>query len=190
MTPLDVIQKVFPRATSPADLLQVLLGLALATAVAALASWAVRSTGHPVQRLGRIVYLDTPDQPTLIRQDLNFSGRPDFVVQTGFWLWKDVRPVEFKTGKPPAVPYAGHVLQLAGYGLLVEGETGRYPRYGYIMYEGGRSQTLHKVRLGPRLGWMAAQVVKAIAAGKCHPLQVPVDRRCSGCRQAVACPVL
>src|SRR5688572_3275639 len=190
MTPLDLLQQAFPRADTPADTLQVLLGLVLALVTALLAGHVVRFTGHPVQRLGRILYLDAPEYPTLVRQDLLFSGRPDFVVQTGFWWWKHVRPVEFKTGKPPNVPYAGHVLQLAGYGLLIEGEVGHYPRHGYIVYEEGSSYRLHKVRLGPQVAWMATQFVKAIASGDCYPQSVPVDGRCTGCRQAAACPVL
>lgn len=91
-----------------------------------------RQTGLPE---GRLVYADTGDQdwrPTtpLYSANYNLIGKPDYLVETT----EGVIPVEVKSRPAPAVPYLGHLLQLAAYCLLVEETTGYTPPHGFLKY--------------------------------------------------------
>jgi len=185
----DLLWQAFPRASTPAEQLQVVGGLLVALALAVAAYFVVRRTGHPIQRLGSVVYVDDGRAATLYHAGADVDGRPDFVVWAGPWLWKEHRPVEYKTSRLPRTPYAGHVLQLAGYGLLIEAETGKYPRVGYLVYDHDGAPKAVKVRLGPRARALTLKVVATIREGR-YPEVLPVDGRCRGCRQAANCPIL
>jgi CRISPR-associated exonuclease Cas4 len=83
---------------------------------------------------GRVVAADVGDwqrldRPLFSRQH-QLTGRPDYVVADG----ADLIPVEVKSGRAPAHPYASHVLQLAAYCLLVAQTSGRRPPYGILRY--------------------------------------------------------
>jgi CRISPR-associated exonuclease Cas4 len=83
---------------------------------------------------GRVVASDTGnwrrcDRP-LYAARYRLAGRPDYLVRTGSGLV----PVEVKTGRRGAQPYASDLLQLGAYLLLVEESTGRRPPYGLLCY--------------------------------------------------------
>lgn len=83
---------------------------------------------------GRLISLDTLDlrQPGNALYDpvFHLTGRPDYLVeQAGSLL-----PVEVKSGRAPADPWPGQVLQLAAYCRLVHASTGNRPAYGVLKY--------------------------------------------------------
>lgn len=83
---------------------------------------------------GRVIALDTLDlrQPDRALYDpvYHLSGRPDYLVERG----GSVIPVEVKSGRAPARPWPGQVLQLAAYCRLVHASTGHRPQYGVLKY--------------------------------------------------------
>ena len=185
-----ILRKGFPQADTPAEEFQLLLGLALFSAMAALAYFVVRYSSNPLQRLGPIVYLDDGQSPGFYRADLDFAGRPDMVVRAGPWFRKEDRPVEFKSGDPPSTPYDGHILQLMGSGLSIEGHCGAHPRHGYVAYEDpDTGYIVHQVSLGLRSRAIAKRFVEELRSG-IHPASVPVDHRCRGCPHQGSCPMV
>ena len=83
---------------------------------------------------GKLVYADTGawrrcERP-LFSSRYALSGKPDYLVQERGRMV----PVEVKPGRTAGVPYAGDVLQLAAYCLLVEEVYGQRPPYGYLKY--------------------------------------------------------
>lgn len=111
-----------------------LLALA-ATAGLAYLLWARsraehRQTGLPE---GDVVYADTEgweECRPLYAPRWRLAGKPDYLVRVG----DDTIPVEVKPGRRAARPYAGDVLQLAAYCLLVEEAEGRPPPHGLLCY--------------------------------------------------------
>jgi CRISPR-associated exonuclease Cas4 len=95
-----------------------------------------RSTGIPS---GRVVYSDTGawkkiERP-LYHEMTHLTGRPDYLVEhRGIQI-----PIEVKSGYAPALPYEGHLYQLAAYCLLVEKNYNQRPPFGLIHY---RNRTL------------------------------------------------
>ncbi len=91
-----------------------------------------RASGLPA---GRITYNDARaergDVRPLVDRELGLVGKPDYLVEleNGAMI-----PVEVKSGQAPRSPYAGHVLQLAAYCLLVESTFGRRPPFGILRY--------------------------------------------------------
>lgn len=84
---------------------------------------------------GRLIYVDTDDEwrpadKPLYSAAHNLTGKPDYLVETS----AGVIPVEVKSSRAPAVPYLGHILQLAAYSLLVEETTGQTPPHGWLQY--------------------------------------------------------
>jgi CRISPR-associated exonuclease Cas4 len=82
---------------------------------------------------GRVIYEDMGNgshRNALISRQHGLSGRPDYLVKTRGGLV----PVEVKTGRAPAQPHQGHVMQLAAYCLLVEETYGQRPSHGIIRY--------------------------------------------------------
>ena len=109
-------------------------GLMGATAVLWIWSRRLRqASGVPA---GEIIYTDTgmwfPNDSPLYAADLRLVGKPDYLVEKANG---DIIPVEVKSGKAPAEPWEGHVLQLAAYCLLVEEEYGKRPFYGILQYK-------------------------------------------------------
>jgi CRISPR-associated exonuclease Cas4 len=84
---------------------------------------------------GRIIYIDTDDEWRPANKPLysavhNLTGKPDYLVESP----AGVIPVEVKSSRAPAVPYLGHILQMAAYCLLVEETTGQTPAHGWLQY--------------------------------------------------------
>jgi len=84
---------------------------------------------------GRLIYVDTdnewhPPEKPLYTAAHNLTGKPDYLVETS----AGIIPVEVKSSTAPAVPYLGHILQLAAYCLLVEETTGQTPPHGWLQY--------------------------------------------------------
>jgi CRISPR-associated exonuclease Cas4 len=65
-------------------------------------------------------------------------------------------PIEVKPSRTAAKPYAGDLLQLAAYCLLVEDTTGQAPPYGLLRYA-------HRTFRVPYTADLRAQLLKVIA---------------------------
>lgn len=105
--------------------------LAIGLALLWLAQRGQKESGLPE---GRVVYTDTGawgrvERPLFSREFL-ITGKPDYLVSAE----GAVIPVEVKSSRAPAQPYASHVLQLAAYCLLVEQQTQQRPPHGIIKY--------------------------------------------------------
>ncbi len=98
---------------------------------------------------GRLIYADTyptdwhPPARPLYSPTYNLVGKPDYLVRTA----QGVIPVEIKSTDAPDLPYLGHLLQLAAYGLLVEETTGQRPPRGLLKY----ADALYEVDFTPEL---------------------------------------
>jgi CRISPR-associated exonuclease Cas4 len=85
---------------------------------------------------GRLIYADTsakdwrPNDTPLYSATYHLVGKPDYLVETK----QGIIPVEVKSTSAPAIPYLGHLLQLAAYCLLVEETTGQTPPHGLLKY--------------------------------------------------------
>ncbi len=117
-----------------AGLILAALGLGLALAAFLLMRLGRRQRETLGLPPGRIVTSDTGgwrrcEQP-LFSARYRLAGKPDYLVQVG----KALVPVEVKPGRLASEPYAGDVLQLGAYLLLVEEETAHHPPYGLLRY--------------------------------------------------------
>lgn len=85
---------------------------------------------------GDVFYNDTgawrANSHVLHAADLRLAGKPDYLVEQADG---SIIPVELKSGMAPARPWAGQVLQLAAYCLLVEATYGARPSYGILQYK-------------------------------------------------------
>jgi CRISPR-associated exonuclease Cas4 len=83
---------------------------------------------------GRVLYSDVGVEravnETLFSDELSLLGRPDYLIQSAAGLV----PVEVKSGRTPARPYAAHIYQLAAYCYLVHNEYQQRPPHGIIRY--------------------------------------------------------
>ncbi len=165
-----------------------LVFLALALALAGLwLFWRARlqrqQAGLPP---GRLVYVDTGAwnrcDRSLFSNEHRLAGRPDYLVVSR----EGVVPVEVKSGPAPAAPYAAHVLQLAAYCLLVEGQEGSRPTHGILKYDDRAFEIEYTPELRERLLATLEAMRADLQAGD-------VDRshreagRCRGCGQRTAC---
>lgn len=94
-----------------------------------------QQTGLPA---GEVVYSDTgqwekQEQP-LISRRYGLVGRPDYLVRVVESGQSVSIPVEVKSRRRPAEPFASHILQLATYCLLVEDVQKVRPPYGLLRY--------------------------------------------------------
>jgi CRISPR-associated exonuclease Cas4 len=84
---------------------------------------------------GSVIYADGgawyQNGEVLTDPSLRLAGEPDYLVEQENGL---IIPVEIKSGKAPAMPYAGHVLQLIAYCCLVESAYGVRPSHGILQY--------------------------------------------------------
>ena len=80
----------------------------------------------------RAIYQDTRETPgaLLSARSIPLRGKPDILIKEGH----AIIPVELKTGRTPAAPYPGHVLQVLAYCLLVEEHYRVRPPHGIIRY--------------------------------------------------------
>jgi CRISPR-associated exonuclease Cas4 len=127
--------------------------LALALILLGSGWWLYHRSRHWQQEsglpTGRLIYADvasdtwrSPPQP-LYAEAYNLIGKPDYLVDTG----QGIIPVEVKSSPAPAIPYLGHILQLAAYCLLVEATTGQTPSHGLLKY----ADALYEVDFTPEL---------------------------------------
>lgn len=81
---------------------------------------------------GLPIYHDTQEQPgkLIFSHHYRVKGKPDFLYEQGGF----VIPIEVKTGRTPATPFEGHIMQLMTYCVLVEENYGSRPPYGIIRY--------------------------------------------------------
>lgn len=84
---------------------------------------------------GEVIYTDSGawhsmTEP-LVDAELRLAGKPDYLVAQPDGL---IIPVEVKSGRAPAQPWPGHVLQLMAYCLLVETTYGVRPTHGILQY--------------------------------------------------------
>jgi len=97
------------------------------------AKW--RTTGLPD---GEVVYSDTgqweKQEKPLVSRRYGLVGRPDYLVRVVENGQTIPVPVEVKSRRRPAEPYASHILQLATYCLLVEDVLKVRPTYGLLHY--------------------------------------------------------
>jgi CRISPR-associated exonuclease Cas4 len=112
----------------------ILLALVLGAAGVWLLLRGQKARGDTGLPAGKVAYVDTGawdrcDHP-LYSNRHRLTGKPDYLVQSKI----GVIPVEVKSRAAPSQPYRSHVLQLAGYCLLVEDQEGRAPPYGILKY--------------------------------------------------------
>jgi len=135
---------------------------------------------------GRVVAADVGpwrrlDRP-LVSRRYGLTGRPDYVVADG----ADLIPVEVKSARAPARPYASHVLQLAAYCLLVAETSGRRPPYGILRYADRTFQIPYTQELEERLLEVLEAMREDLAAGDA-PRRHQDPRRCAACGYREVC---
>jgi CRISPR-associated exonuclease Cas4 len=112
------------------------IALVLLVALAALL-WIVSTRLRTDSGLpdGKVVYSDTgpgrDNNKPLFSRHYQLAGKPDYLVRNG----RTITPVEVKSGRAPAQPRDGHVLQLAAYCLLAEEQLGAKVHHGIIRYD-------------------------------------------------------
>jgi CRISPR-associated exonuclease Cas4 len=158
--------------------------LLFGVALAALGLWVLarsaavrRKSGLPA---GRVTYADTGawarcERP-LFSSEYRLTGRPDYLVRGR----DGVIPVEVKSGRAPAQPYASHILQLAAYCLLVEEQEGRPVPYGIVKYD----DRTFEVDFTPRLRVRLLDVLDEMRGGlEVSDVARSHDevQRCAGC---------
>jgi len=135
---------------------------------------------------GRVVAADVGpcrrlDRPLFSRR-YGLTGRPDYVVADG----ADLIPVEVKSARAPARPYASHILQLAAYCLLVAETSGRRPPYGILRYADRTFQIPYTRELEEQLLEVLEAMRDDLAAGDA-PRRHQDPRRCAACGYREVC---
>jgi CRISPR-associated exonuclease Cas4 len=135
---------------------------------------------------GRVVYSDTGGwgrlERPLFSREHQLTGKPDYLVADG----ADVIPVEVKSGRAPAQPYASHVLQLAAYCLLVEECYSRQPPYGIVKYDDRTFEVDYTPELEEEL-LEVLEDMRADLAGGDAPRSHDDARRCRACGYRQTC---
>ncbi|MCC6616842.1 MAG: CRISPR-associated protein Cas4 [Anaerolineae bacterium] len=133
---------------------------------------------------GSVAYRDTQERPgkLLTSERHGLIGRPDLLIEQG----GVIIPIENKTGKTPARPYRGHVMQLIAYCVLVEETYGVRPPHGIIRYPAAQfeiafSEAL-EVELEALIGEMAEKRRLASVARSHHNPRV-----CAACDYRSIC---
>ncbi len=88
---------------------------------------------------GEVIFSDVGawQRPTqsFISRRYELVGKPDYLVATP--ASQAPIPIEVKTGRRPAQPHQGHIMQLAAYCLLIEETWHSAPPNGLLHYTGG-----------------------------------------------------
>ena len=139
---------------------------------------------------GTVVYQDTeemeaPERPLRSRR-YGLVGRPDYLVQTRDGGKSFVVPVEVKSRRRPAQPYASHILQLAAYCLLVEDNFDAAPPYGLLRYADATLQIPYTDELRRRVLDAADEIRQARRAPDVRRSHEE-PRRCASCGYRSAC---
>lgn len=135
---------------------------------------------------GRVVAADVGPgrrwEHPLFSRRYGLTGRPDYIVANG----ADLIPVEVKSARAPARPYASHVLQLAAYCLLVAETSGRRPPYGILRYADRTFQIPYTPELEAQLLDILEEMREDLAAGDA-PRRHRDLRRCAVCGYREVC---
>jgi CRISPR-associated exonuclease Cas4 len=111
------------------------VGLGLTLAAAVFWFWSRNAAEQAGLPGGSVIYTDDGtwfrNEEPLYADDVQLVGRPDYLVEAPDG---SVIPVEVKSGRAPAAPYDGHILQLAAYCYLVAVNYGKRPSYGILQY--------------------------------------------------------
>jgi len=142
-----------------------------------------RETGLPT---GRVVSVDesgwaSPARP-LFSHRHRLTGRPDYLVRQR----RETIPVEVKPGRRADRPYAGDMLQLGAYCLLVEEVVGRAPSHGLLKY----ANDVFRVDYTPALRKAVLESVSAIRRdGVARYVEISHNepRRCQACGVRNSC---
>ncbi|MCP4357261.1 MAG: Dna2/Cas4 domain-containing protein [Chloroflexi bacterium] len=114
------------------------IGLLLLTLALGLLVWSRSLNEEAGLPEGKVIYTDAgtwfDNDEVLSSRTLHLVGKPDYLVEEADGM---IVPVELKSGKAPADPHEGHILQLAAYCRLVEENYGVRPTHGIIQYKGG-----------------------------------------------------
>jgi len=81
---------------------------------------------------GSIEFVDALEgkEEEIVSKKYKLRGRPDLILD----IEGKKIPIELKTGRIPRGPLFSHILQLAGYCILVEEKFGTVPPYGILRY--------------------------------------------------------
>ncbi len=142
-----------------------------------------RETGLPT---GRVVSVDesgwAAPARSLFSHRHRLTGRPDYLVRQR----RETIPVEVKPGRRADHPYAGDMLQLGAYCLLVEEALGRTPSHGLLKYANG----VFRVDYTPGLRNAVLESVSAIRRdGLARDVEISHNepRRCRACGVRDSC---
>jgi CRISPR/Cas system-associated exonuclease Cas4 (RecB family) len=133
---------------------------------------------------GRLIYRDNGKAKLLVSKRDQMGGKPDAITKTGFWFFKDYRPVEYKSMVRATKARPKDVIQLMAQGLLIEAQYGKYPKVGYLEYASGTIP----IRMGNRSRRWIRAFLKQLRSGS-HPVVMPGDR-CQVCPLRGRCPVV
>ena len=162
-----------------------LLGVGVFLLLRGRSQW--QQTGLPV---GEVVYSDTgqwekQEQP-LVSRRYGLVGRPDYLVRVMENGQSVSIPVEVKSRRRPAEPYASHILQLATYCLLVEDVLKIRPPYGLLRY----ADATLRIPYSDKLRGQVLEAADGIRAARSAP-DVGRDHReptrCRNCGYRRAC---
>ena len=139
---------------------------------------------------GDVVYSDTgrwrkQSQPLRSRRH-GLVGRPDYLVEVGQGRRSMLVPVEVKSRSQPPVPYAGHILQLATYCLLVEDCYRRRPEYGLLRYADATLKIPYTDALRSEVLTAAAAIRQARTSNNVHRQHADAPR-CLACGYRHGC---
>ncbi len=167
----------------PLSALIVLALIALAVALIAIARRLRAQSGLPE---GRVIYNDTGawqrNEQSLYSPTYRIIGKPDYLVREG----DAIVPVEVKSSPAPTQPWAGHILQLAAYCLLVEEVFEARVAYGIIQYADKRFAVDYTPELKSELLSTVNAMRQALEAGDAHRSHHDAGR-CARCGVREAC---
>ncbi|HXW00016.1 MAG TPA: CRISPR-associated protein Cas4 [Anaerolineae bacterium] len=167
-----------------------LVGLAF---ILLLLGWLARNRSSTLRHTvglpaGRLIYADNaakdwrPPERPLYSEVYKLVGKPDYLVETP----RGIIPVEVKSSPAPAVPYLGHLLQLAAYCLLVEETSGHTPPHGLLkyadaLYEVDFTQELRRELLETMAEMRQARFAETVSRSHRQP------GKCAACSFAYQC---
>lgn len=133
----------------------------------------------------RIIYVDhEASRPKLfVSRKYGLRGRPDLVLLDG----ESHVPVEMKSGRTPRGPLFSHILQMAAYCLLIEGEYGKPPPFGLIKYEGAQHEIEYNEDLKALLLAKLAEMRASARLGEVHRNHSRPGK-CRNCSRRSICP--
>ncbi|MFO7681412.1 MAG: PD-(D/E)XK nuclease family protein [Chloroflexota bacterium] len=118
------------------DLTGILLGAVLFLLTVGVWLWSREQREQTGLPAGEVIYTDTNtwfhNAESLAAPMLKLVGKPDYLIREDDG---SIVPVEIKSGRAPAEPHEGHVLQLAAYCVLVMENYRQRPAYGIIQYQ-------------------------------------------------------